>query len=161
MDIVRAFFYSRFSSGKSQSQQKLVKIITHFSIQFCSNHISLDIESNMLPKQSQKPFSRYKFSSKHLVHAIKNIGMAPFLDAQELPSQSTLKANVCIFLYICLRKFLFRKRSKLLSGFIFNLLHNFRKAARCLGLAKYFTIFPFDLNFWKFNYISAFWYFHL
>ena len=142
MDIVRAFFYSRFSSGKSQSQQKLVKIITHFSIQFCSNHISLDIESNMLPKQSQKPLSRYKFSSKHLVDAIKNIGMAPFLDAQELPSQSTLKANVCIFLYICLRKFLFRKRSKLLSGFIFNLLHNFRKAARCLGLAKYFTIFP-------------------
>ena len=133
-----------------------MKNITHFSTQFCSNNISLDIENNMLPKQSQKPFSRYKFSSKHLVDAIKNVGMAPFLDAQELSSQSTLEANVCIFLYICLRKFLFRRRSKLLSGFIFNLLHKFRKAARCLGLAICFTIFPFDLNFWKFIYISAF-----
>ena len=55
--------YFRFSSRKSQSQQKLAKKTTHFTIQFCSknlthftNHNSLDIENNMLPQHSQKPF---------------------------------------------------------------------------------------------------------
>ena len=46
----------------------------------------------------------------------KNICTAPFRDAQELQSWSTLKPNVSIFLYISLRKFLFQKRSKVLSG---------------------------------------------
>ena len=46
----------------------------------------------------------------------KNICAAPFIDAQELPSSSTLKANVCIFLYISLRNVLFQGRSKVLSG---------------------------------------------
>ena len=63
--------YFRFSSRKSQSQQKLAKKTTHFTIQFCSknlthftNHNSLDIENNMLPQHSQKPFWLCKFSSK-------------------------------------------------------------------------------------------------
>ena len=46
----------------------------------------------------------------------KNICTAPFLDAQELYSSSTLKTNVCLFLYISVRKFLFQRRSKILSG---------------------------------------------
>ena len=46
----------------------------------------------------------------------KIIRSAPFPDAQELLSRSTLKANVCIFLYISLRKFLFQRLSKILSG---------------------------------------------
>ena len=46
----------------------------------------------------------------------KNICTASSLDAQELQSWSTLKPNVCMFLYISLRKFLFQKRSKVLSG---------------------------------------------
>ena len=45
----------------------------------------------------------------------KNICTVQFLDAQELHSWNTLKANVCIFLYISARKFLFRRRSKTLS----------------------------------------------
>ena len=77
---------------------------------------SLDTEKYMLRKHSQKSFSLYKFSSKHLAGVRKNIGTAPFLDAQELHSWSTLNANVCIFLHISLRKFLFRRRSKLLSA---------------------------------------------
>ena len=68
------FFYDfRFSNRKSQSQQKLEKKITHFTIQFrsknlihCTNLNSLDIENNMLPKHRQKPFSLYKFSGMFL-----------------------------------------------------------------------------------------------
>ena len=63
MDIIRFFFNFRFSSRKSQSQQQLEKNITRFTIQFHSKNLthfmnlnSLDIENNMLPQQSQKPF---------------------------------------------------------------------------------------------------------
>ena len=35
-------------------------------------------------------------------------------------------------------------------------LNNFLKATCCLSLVKCFTIFHFNLNFWKFNYFSAF-----
>ena len=52
------FLDFRFSNRKSQSQQKLAKKITHFSIRFNSNHLiyfinlnSLDVENNILPKQ--------------------------------------------------------------------------------------------------------------
>ena len=37
----------------------------------------------------------------------------PFLDTQELYSSGTLKTNVCIFLYISLKKYLFQRRSKI------------------------------------------------
>ena len=96
------------------SQQKASKLIkTHFT-----NFNSLDIENNMLPQHSQKPFWPYKFSSKHVhVYGVrKNICTAPFLNALVLHSWSTLKANVCIFLYIFLRRFLFQRCSKFLSG---------------------------------------------
>ena len=79
----------RFSSKMSQSQQKLAKRITLFTIQFWSKSIthfsnlnSLDIENKMLPQHNQKPFWLY----------------------------------VCIFLYISVRKCLFQKRSKISSG---------------------------------------------
>ena len=77
---------------------------------------SLDIENNMPPQHIQKPFWIYKFSSKHVsVWRQKNIWAAPFLDTKELHSWSTLKGYVCIFLYISVRKFLFQRRSKILS----------------------------------------------
>ena len=67
------FLIFRLSSRKSQYQQKLAKKITHFTIQFRSKNLihftnlnSLDIENNMLPQHSQKPFWLYKFSSKHV-----------------------------------------------------------------------------------------------
>ena len=46
----------------------------------------------------------------------KNICIAPFPDAQELLSYGSLKTNVCMFLYISLRIFLFQIRSEILSG---------------------------------------------
>ena len=76
------FFDFGFSSRKTQSQQKLAKKTTHFTIQFCSkkpthltNLNSFDIENNMLPKHSQKPCSLYKFSSKHVFVWCQNIGV--------------------------------------------------------------------------------------
>ena len=69
------FFNSRFSSRKSQSQQKLAKTIHTFSLKIkfrsknpthFTNFNSLDIENNMLPQHSQKPFWLYKFSCKHV-----------------------------------------------------------------------------------------------
>ena len=73
-NIIRVFFLDfRFSSRKSQSQQKLAKKINDFSIRFNSKHLtyfinlnSLDIENNILPKHNKKPFSLCKFSSKHV-----------------------------------------------------------------------------------------------
>ena len=64
------FLFFWFTSRNPQNQQKLVKKITHFTIQFCSKNLthfknlnSLDNENNMLSQCSQKPFSLYKFSS--------------------------------------------------------------------------------------------------
>ena len=58
-----SFFNIRFSSRKSQRQQKLAKKIAHFTIQFPSKNLthftnlnSLDVEKNMLPQHSQKSF---------------------------------------------------------------------------------------------------------
>ena len=124
LDIIRFFFNFRFSSRKSQSQHKLAKKITHFTIQFRAENLthftnlnSLDIENNMLSQHSQKPFWLYKFSANMFLFGVrKNICTPPFLDAQELHSWSTLKANVCIFLYISLRNLLFQRRSKVFSG---------------------------------------------
>ena len=51
-----------------------------------------------------------------LFGASKIICTAPFLDAQELHYWSTLKQMSVYFFYISLREFLFRRRSKVLSG---------------------------------------------
>ena len=98
------FLDCRFSSRKSQSPQKLTKKITHFWIQLNSKHLtyfmnlnSLDIENNMLLKHNQKPFSLYKFSSKHVsVWCQKKF--LQWIKHPRTAFSSTLKANVCIFL---------------------------------------------------------------
>ena len=96
------FFDFRFSRRKSQSQQKLSIKITYFAMQVRSKHVthftnhnSLGIENNMLPKHCQKPFSLYKLFSKHI-----SVCTVPFLDTQVQHLWSTLKANACEFLYI-------------------------------------------------------------
>ena len=155
------FLDFRFSSRKSQSQQKLPKKITHFSIRFNSKHLayfinlnSLDTENNILPKHIKNLSHFTNFPVNIFLFGVrKKICNGPFLDTQELHSSSTLKANVCIFLYISLRKSLFQRRSKILSGRIRggSRLSNFLKAAHCLDLVKCFIIFHLNLRFWKFN----------
>ena len=101
-----------------------MKKITYFTIQFrlkklihFRNLNSFEIKNNMLPKHSQKTFSVYKFSSKHVSICCQKKNLhALFPDVQELLSRRTLKENVYIFLHISLRKVLFRRRSKILSG---------------------------------------------
>ena len=47
----------------------------------------------------------------------KNICTAPFPEAQELLSSSTLKTNICLYISVYLsKKFLFQRRIKILSG---------------------------------------------
>ena len=87
-------FKFRFSSRKSQSQQNLAIKITHFTIQFQSKNLSFFTNLDSLD--------------------IKNNMLSQFLDAQERNFWSTLKANVCIFLYISVRIF-FQRRSNILS----------------------------------------------
>ena len=127
----QSFFLDfRFSSRKSQSQQKLAKKITDFSIRFNSKHLTYFINLTCFCLMPEK----------------KNCN-GPFLDTQELQSSSTLKANVCIFLYISLKKILFQRLCKILSGGIGGgigggwRLNNFLKAAHCLDIVKCFTIF--------------------
>ena len=148
-------FDFRLCSKKSPNQQKLAKQVTHFTIKFRSKNLahftnlnSLNIIKNILPRHSQNPYSLYKFSSKNVSgwSQKKNISLSPFLDVQELHSQSTSKTILCIFLYISVRKILFQKRRKFLSG---GRLSNFLNAARCLDLAKCFRIFYFNWKFWK------------
>ena len=164
------FLIFRFSSRKSQSQQKLARKITHFTIQFYSKNLthftnlnSLDIENNMLPQHDQKPFWLYKFSSKHISVWCqkKHLGCTISWRQRTAFFKHFEKANVCIFLYISVRKCLFQRRSKILSegervGLgIGEMLNNFLKAARWLGLIKCFTIFNFNWNFLKFKHFSA------
>ena len=73
VDIIRVFLNFRFSSKKFQSPQKLAKKFTHFTIQFHSKNLThftnlnlRDIESNMLPQRTRKPFWLYIYSSKHI-----------------------------------------------------------------------------------------------
>ena len=104
--IIRFFFNFRFSRRKAQSQQKLAEKITHFTIQFCSKNLthfiklnSLDIWKYMFRQDSQKPFSLYKFSSKHVSgwctkkHLHYTISRRP-----RTAFSKHLKANVCVFL---------------------------------------------------------------
>ena len=100
--------------------------ITHFTIQFRSKNLthftnlgSLDIENNMLPQHSQKTFWITNFPANMFLFGVrKDICTAAFLGAQELHFWCTLKANVCIFLYISLKKLCSRDvvRSYLVGG---------------------------------------------
>ena len=124
MDIIRVIFNFRFSNRKSQSQQKLAKKITHFTIQFRSKNLthftnlnSFEIENNMLPKHSQKAFSVYKFSSKYVSVWCQENHLHCTISWR--PRTTFLKHFESKYLYISVylsKKFLFQRRIKILSG---------------------------------------------
>ena len=73
VNIIRDFSQFQIFQQKVSKPTKLAKKITHFTIQFRSKNLthitnlnSPDIENNVLPQHSQRPFSLYKFSSKHV-----------------------------------------------------------------------------------------------
>ena len=120
VDIIRGFFITEFgaenlkvnkTSEKDHSFCNTVLLKKYHSF---TNLSSSETENNMLQKHSQETFSVYKFSSKimFLFGIRKNICTAPFPDTQELLSWSTLKTNVCIFLYISLINFCFKDVSR-------------------------------------------------
>ena len=154
MEFINFRFSRRKSSKKDYSfyDTVLLKNLTHFT-----NLNLFNIVKIMLPQHSQKPDFTHFPANMLLVGVRKNICTAPFLDTQELHSQSTWKANICIFLHISVRKYLFQRRRKLLTG---RGLNNFLKSTCALAFVKYFKIFHFNWNFWKFQYFSAFRYFH-
>ena len=154
------FLNFRFFSRKSQSQEKLPKKITHFTIQFHSKNLthfmnlnSLDIENNMLLQHSQKTFLNLLTIFQQTCFCLvaeKTFALHRFLT----PKTAFLKhfESNCPFISVLIRK---KRRSKILSdgrgwggG---GRLNNYIKPARFLGLVKYFTIFHFNQNFCKFN----------
>ena len=95
---------------------KLAKEITHFTIQFhLKNLIHLRTSTHLTLKIiCSRNTAKYLFQQTWVCLVTQKM-FAPFLDAQELHSWSTLKANVCIFPYISVRKCLCQRRSKILS----------------------------------------------
>ena len=83
--------YSRFYNRKSQRQQKLAKKITYLIIPFRSKNLIY--------------FTDLNSPNMFLVDFRKKVYIVSFLDAQELHSRNTGKANVCIFLYISIKSF--------------------------------------------------------
>ena len=168
--IIRVFFIPEFIAEniKANKNQPKRSLILQYSF---AQKASLILRISTLLKleitysqNTAKKLSQFtNVPANMLLFGVRRfICTASFPDAQELLSWSILKANVCIFLYISLRKFLFQRLSKILSGGMGGWwrLNNFLKAARCLGLVKCFTIFHFNWNFSKFNYFLVFWYFY-
>ena len=137
----------RLSGRKSQSQQKLAKKITYFTIQFCSksfahftNLSSLNAIKNIATLATAKNMS--------LVGVRKNIRTTPF----------NPKKN-CIFVAPANQMSVYSCES-LFEAFIWWGLNIFLHVNRCLRLLKCFKIFYFNWNFWNFRCFLAFWYLH-
>ena len=64
-----------------------------------STHLTLKIICSLNKTKNLSDFTNFP-ANIFLIGVRKNICTAPFLDAEELHSCSTLKANVCISLYI-------------------------------------------------------------
>ena len=126
-----------------------------------STHLTLKIISSCNTAKSLSDFINFP-ANMFLFEVRKNICTPSFLDAQNCIPEAFWKRMI-VYLYISVRKDLFQRRSKILSDGWWNggRLNNFLKVSRCLDLVKCFTIFHFNWNCWKFNYFSAFWYFHL
>ena len=100
------------TSGKDHSFCKTVSLKKTSLILRTSTHLTMKCSSNTAKNLSD--FANFP-AHMFLFGVRKNICTAPFLDSQEPHSWSTLIANVFIFLYISVRKFLFQRRSKVLS----------------------------------------------
>ena len=155
MDIIRVFFNFRFFSRESQSQQKLPKKATHFTIQFrsknliiwTSTHLTLKIicccntAKNLSEFTKNFPANMFLFGVRKK-HLHSTVSWRP-----KLHSWSTLKANVRLFLYISVRKDVVR----------FYLMGGGLRGSWIISLKRFVKIFEPRKNFCKFNYFSAFW----
>ena len=146
------FLFFWFSSRKPQSQQKLAKTITHSFAKknsFSESQLTWHWKLHAVVTQPKVFLTLQIFKSTFFLVSEKNTCTASFLDAQDLHSWRTLKTNLCIFFYISVRKVLFLRHSKTLSGL--ERQNDFLKRACCLSLVKCFTVSYFNWNFRKLN----------
>ena len=128
-------------------------------ILWISTYLTLKIICSCYTAKKLSEFSK-KFSSKYVsVWCQKKHLHFTVSWRSKLHSWNTLKANVCLFLFISVRK-------DVVIDFIWcewvgGRLSNFINTARFLSLVKCFTIFDFKWSFCKFNSFLAFWSFHL
>ena len=95
------------SLRNNKSLQKRSHILQYSFAKIILN--SVDNENNMLPNTAKNLSDFTNFLANMFLCGVrKNICTASFLATQKLHSWSPLKANVCIFLYICLKKFCFQ-----------------------------------------------------
>ena len=114
-------------------------------------------------QHSPKPFWLYKFSNKHVSVWCQKKYL--HCTSSWRPRTAFLKQFEIKCLYISI--YLLKNVRDVVRSYLVGVewvvgggLNSFLKAARCLGLAKCFTTFRFNWNFWKFNYFSSFWYFY-
>ena len=80
-------------------------------------------------QHSQKPYSLYRFPIKHVSDRCQKKHFHCTISRRPRTAFSkNFETNVCIFLYIFVRKLLFQRHTKFLSGGVLN---NFLKMARC------------------------------
>ena len=124
VDIIRVLFISEFVAENLKANKNLPKrsLILQYSlaqktslILWISTLLKLKITCSQNTAKKLSQFTNFP-ANMILFGVRKIICTAPFPDAQELLSWSPLKANVCIFLYISPRKFLFQRCSKISSG---------------------------------------------
>ena len=110
------FVAENLKAHKNQRKRSLIlqhsfaqKNLTNFT-----NVNSFEIENKMLPKHRQKTFSVYKFFFRicFCLFSEKTFAQYHFLMFENYFFSSTLMANVSIFLFISLRKFLFPRRTR-------------------------------------------------
>ena len=113
VDIIRVSKPTK-SSEKDHSFYNTVSLKKTSLILRTSTHLTLKI---ICFRNIVKNLSDFKSipANMFLFGVRKNVWAASFLDAKELYSVSTLKGNICVFLYISVRKFLFQRGSKVLS----------------------------------------------
>ena len=106
VDIIRVFFIPEFVAEnlKANKNQRKRSLILQYSfaqktslILRTSTHLTLKIICSCNTAKNLSDFTNFP-ADMFLCSVRKDICTVPFLDAQELHSWSTLKANVCIFL---------------------------------------------------------------
>ena len=156
VDIIGVFYF-RFWNRKSQSQQKLAKKITHFTIQFAqktslilrnSNHSTL---RKICSTTSQKTFLTLQIFQQTCFWLVSEKTFGLHFESKCL----------YISLYLCKNIFVPETWEAFIWWSNGGRLNHFHKAVHCLCFVKYFKIFHSNLNFWKLNCFSAFRYFHL
>ena len=119
------FLISDFLPESLKANKKVAKKITNFTtvslkkLTHFPNLNSLDVESDMLPQHSQKPFSLYKFSSKHVTVWCQKKYLLCTISWR--PGTAFLKHFESKGLYIPIylpKKNFFRRRSKVERRFI-------------------------------------------